>query len=143
MTPPKLPSSLIIVGSGAIGMEFASFYNDLGVDVTIVEALPSILPNEDTDISKIVKLSFEKRGIKIKTSSALKSVTTKENSVSAEIITNKNVEIINSEKLILAIGIIANTEKLGLKNFNVKIINTNNDKPPIIEKVIPILFVIK
>ena len=121
MTPPKLPSSLIIVGSGAIGMEFASFYNDLGVDVTIVEALPSILPNEDTDISKIVKLNFEKRGIKIKTNSALKSVTSKENSVSAEIITNDNVETINSEKLILAIGIIANTEKLGLKDFNVKI----------------------
>ncbi len=121
MTPPKLPSSLIIVGSGAIGMEFASFYNDLGVDVTIVEALPSILPNEDTDISEIVKLNFEKRGIKIKTSSALKSVTTKENSVSAEIITNDKVETINSEKLILAIGIIANTEKLGLKDFNVKI----------------------
>ena len=121
MTPPKLPSSLIIVGSGAIGMEFASFYNDLGVDVTIVEALPSILPNEDTDISKIVKLNFEKRGIKIKTNSALKSVTTKENSVSAEIITNEKVETINSEKLILAIGIIANTEKLGLKDFNVKI----------------------
>ena len=121
MTPPKLPSSLIIVGSGAIGMEFASFYNDLGVDVTIVEALPSILPNEDTDISKIVKLNFEKRGIKIKTNSALKSVTSKDNSVSAEIITNEKVETINSEKLILAIGIIANTEKLGLKDFNVKI----------------------
>ena len=121
MTPPKLPASLIIVGSGAIGMEFASFYNDLGVDVTIVEALPSILPNEDTDISKIVKLNFEKRGIKIRTNSALKSVSSKENSVSAEIITNKKVETINSEKLILAIGIIANTEKLGLKDFNVKI----------------------
>ena len=121
MTPPKLPSSLIIVGSGAIGMEFASFYNDLGVDVTIIEALPSILPNEDTDISKIVKLNFEKRGIKIKTNSALKSVTSKDNSVSAEIITNEKVETINSEKLILAIGIIANTEKLGLKDFNVKI----------------------
>ena len=121
MTPPKLPASLIIVGSGAIGMEFASFYNDLGVDVTIVEALPSILPNEDTDISKIVKLNFEKRGIKIKTNSALKSVSSKENSVLAEIITNKKVETINSEKLILAIGIIANTEKLGLKEFNVKI----------------------
>ena len=121
MTPPKLPASLIIVGSGAIGMEFASFYNDLGVDVTIVEALPSILPNEDTDISKIVKLNFEKRGIKIRTNSALKSVSSKENSVLAEIITNKKVEKINSEKLILAIGIIANTEKLGLKDFNVKI----------------------
>ncbi len=121
MTPPKLPSSLIIVGSGAIGIEFASFYNDLGVDVTIVEALPSILPNEDIDISKIVKLNFEKRGIKIRTNSALKSVTTRENSVSAEIITNEKVETISSEKLILAIGIIANTEKLGLQDFNVKI----------------------
>ncbi len=121
MTPPKLPSSLIIVGSGAIGMEFASFYNDLGVDVTIIEALPSILPNEDTDISNIVKLNFEKRGIKIKTNSVLKSVKSKENSVSAEIISNEKVETINSEKLILAIGIIANTEKLGLKDFNVKI----------------------
>ncbi len=121
MTPPKLPSSLIIVGSGAIGIEFASFYNDLGVDITIVESLPSILPNEDTDISQIVKLNFEKRGIKVKTNSALKSVTTRENSVSAEIITNETVETINSEKLILAIGIIANTEKLGLNDFNVKI----------------------
>ena len=66
MTPPKLPSSLIIIGSGAIGMEFASFYNDLGVEVTIVEALPSILPNEDEDISKIVETNFKKRGVIIK-----------------------------------------------------------------------------
>ena len=121
MTPPKLPSSLIIVGSGAIGMEFASFYNDLGVDVTIVEALSSILPNEDNDISKIVKVNFEKRGIKIKTNATLKSVTSKTNSIVAEISINEKVEIINSEKLILAIGIVANTEKLGLENFNIKI----------------------
>ncbi len=121
MTPPKLPSSIVIVGSGAIGMEFASFYNDLGVHVTIVEALPSILPNEDIDISNIVKLNFEKRGIKIKTNSTLKSVTNKRNSVSVEIITKEKVETINSEKLILAIGIVANTEKLGLEDFNVKI----------------------
>ena len=121
MTPSKLPSSIIIVGSGAIGIEFASFYNDLGVDVTIVEALPSILPNEDIDISNIVKLNFEKRGIKIKTNSTLKSVTNKKNSVSAEIITNDDVETINSEKLILSIGIVANTENLGLEDFNVKI----------------------
>ena len=121
MTPTKLPSSLIIVGSGAIGMEFASFYNDLGVDVTIIESLPSILPNEDSDISKLVKVNFEKRGIKIKTNSTLKSVANKRNSISAEITSNGKVEIINSEKLILAIGIIANTEKLGLENFNIKI----------------------
>ncbi len=121
MTPPKLPSSLIIVGSGAIGMEFASFYNDLGVEVTIIESLPSILPNEDNDISKIVKESFEKRGIKIKTNATLKSVASKSNTISAEITINDKVEIIYSEKLILAIGIVANTEKLGLEDFNIKI----------------------
>ncbi len=121
MTPPKLPSSLIIVGSGAIGVEFASFYNDLGVDVTIIESLPSILPNEDSDISKIVRVNFEKRGIKIKTNATLKAVTNKTNSISAKITINGNVETINSEKLILAIGIIANTEKIGLENFKIKI----------------------
>ena len=65
MIPSKLPSSLIIIGSGAIGMEFASFYNDLGVKVTVIEALSSILPNEDEDISKVVKANFEKRGIQM------------------------------------------------------------------------------
>ena len=121
MTPPKLPSSLIIIGSGAIGMEFASFYNDLGVNVTVVEALPSILPNEDEDISKIVENNFKKRGMNIKTNATLKSVKTFEKSVSAEVSVNGKIEKINSEKLILAIGIIANTENLGLNNYNIKI----------------------
>ena len=121
MTPPSLPSSLVIVGSGAIGMEFASFYNDLGVDVTIVESEHSILPNEDNDISNIVKTNFEKRGIKIKTNTTLKSVNSKMDSITAEISINGKVEVIKSEKIILAVGIIANTEKLGLENFNIKI----------------------
>jgi dihydrolipoamide dehydrogenase len=121
MTPPKLPSSLIIIGSGAIGMEFASFYNDLGVDVTVVESLPSILPNEDEDISKVVENNFKKRGMKIKTNATLKSVKTLDKSVSAEVSVNGKIEKINSEKLILAIGIIANTENLGLNNYNIKI----------------------
>ena len=119
MTPPKLPSSLIIIGSGAIGMEFASFYNDLGVDVTVVEALPSILPNEDEDISKIVDNNFKKRGVVIKTNATLKSVDILNKSVSAEISVNGKVEKINAEKLILAIGIVPNTENLGLDNYNV------------------------
>ena len=119
MTPPKLPSSLIIIGSGAIGMEFASFYNDLGVDVTVVEALPSILPNEDEDISKIVDNNFKKRGVVIKTNATLKSVEILNKSVSAEISVNGKVEKINTEKLILAIGIVPNTENLGLDNYNV------------------------
>ena len=121
MTPSKLPSSLIIIGSGAIGMEFASFYNDLGVKVTVIEALSSILPNEDEDISKVVKANFEKRGIKIETNTTLKSIKVDANSISAEILQNGKTEIINSEKLILAIGIIANTENLGLENYNIKI----------------------
>ena len=97
-------------------MEFASFYNDLGVNVTVVEALPSILPNEDEDISKIVENNFKKRGINIKTNATLKSVKTFEKSVSAEVSIHGKIEKINSEKLILAIGIIANTENLGLNN---------------------------
>ena len=121
MTPNKLPSSLTIIGSGAIGMEFASFYNDLGVKVTVVEALGNILPNEDEDISQIVLTNFKKRGIEIKTNTSLKAVSNKNNIVSSEIICNGKTEIINSEKLILAIGIIANTENLGLENFNIKI----------------------
>ena len=121
MTPPKLPSSLIIIGSGAIGMEFASFYNDLGVEVTIVEALPSILPNEDEDISKIVETNFKKRGVIIKTNAILKSVKTLNKSVSAEISVNGRLEKINSEKIILAIGIIANTENMGLNNYNINL----------------------
>ncbi|MGY9059954.1 MAG: FAD-dependent oxidoreductase, partial [Candidatus Puniceispirillales bacterium] len=81
MTPPKLPSSLVIIGSGAIGMEFASFYNDLGVNVTVVEALNTILPNEDEDISQVVASNFKKRGIIIKINTSLKSVTNNTNSV--------------------------------------------------------------
>ena len=121
MTPSKLPSSLIIIGSGAIGMEFASFYNDLGVKVTVIEALSSILPNEDEDISKVVKANFEKRGIEIETNTTLKSVKDETNSISAEVLKNGKTKIINCEKLILAIGIIANTENLGLENYNIKI----------------------
>ena len=121
MTPDKLPKSMIIIGSGAIGMEFASFYNDLGVMVTVVEALPSILPNEDEDISKIVETNFVKRGINIKTNTTLKSVETFDKKVSAKIICDGKIKTITSEKLILAIGIIANTENLGLEKFNIKI----------------------
>ena len=120
MTPTELPKSIIVIGSGAIGMEFASFYNDLGVKVTVVEALPSILPNEDEDISKIVETNFVKRGIDIKTNTTLKAVKTFDKNISAEILCDGIVETITSEKLILAIGIIANTENVGLEKFNIK-----------------------
>ena len=121
MTPPKLPSSLVIIGSGAIGMEFASFYSDLGVKVTVVEALNSILPNEDDDISQIVASNFRKRNVDIKVNATLQSVSSNSNQVISEILSNGKTETINSEKLILAIGIIANTEKIGLENYNIKL----------------------
>ena len=121
MTPPKLPSSLVIIGSGAIGMEFASFYSDLGVKVTVVEALNSILPNEDDDISQIVASNFRKRNVDIKINATLQSVSSNSNQVISEILSNGKTETINSEKLILAIGIIANTEKIGLENYNIKL----------------------
>ena len=121
MTPPKLPSSLVIIGSGAIGMEFASFYNDLGVNVTVVEALNTILPNEDEDISQVVASNFKKRGIIIKINTSLKSVTNNTNSVCSEMVCDGKIETIDSEKVILAIGIIANTENLGLDNYDIKL----------------------
>lgn len=121
MTPQDLPNSLVIIGSGAIGMEFASFYNDLGVKVTVIETLTNILPNEDEDISKIVQNNFIKRGIDIKTNTSLKSVKIDNNSVSSEISTDGINSLIKSEKLILAVGIIANTENIGLEKFNIKI----------------------
>ena len=121
MTPQDLPNSLVIIGSGAIGMEFASFYNDLGVKVTVIETLTNILPNEDEDISKIVQNNFIKRGIDIRTSTSLKSVKIDNNSVSSEISKDGINELIKSEKLILAVGIIANTENIGLEKFNIKI----------------------
>ena len=121
MTPQDLPNSLVIIGSGAIGMEFASFYNDLGVKVTVIETLTNILPNEDEDISKIVQNNFIKRGIDIRTSTSLKSVKINNGSVSSEISKDGINELIKSEKLILAVGIIANTENIGLEKFNIKI----------------------
>lgn len=120
MTPQDLPNSLVIIGSGAIGMEFASFYNDLGVKVTVIETLTNILPNEDEDISKIVQNNFIKRGIDIKTNTSLKSVKIDNNSVSSEISTDGIKSLIKSEKLILAVGIIANTQNIGLEKFNIK-----------------------
>ena len=83
MVPETMPESLIIVGSGAIGSEFASFYHDMGVKVTLVEALDRIMPVEDEDVSAFVQKSFEKRGIKIMTGVKLQEVTSDANGVQA------------------------------------------------------------
>ena len=112
MVPNTLPKSILVIGSGAIGIEFASFYNDLGVDITVVEVLDRILPAEDIDISNFALKSFEKQGIKIKTSSMVKSLKTSKGKISVQIETMAGSEEVSVEKVILAVGIIGNTETL-------------------------------
>ena len=119
MVPQHMPKSLIVVGSGAIGVEFASFYNDMGVEVTLVEALERILPVEDHDVSAFVMKAFEKRGIKIMTKINMKSVMTSKNKVSVSLEGNKSDLL--ADQLIVAIGITGNVENLGLEATNIKI----------------------
>ncbi len=116
MVPPDMPKSLIIVGSGAIGSEFASFYNDFGVKVTLIEALDRILPIEDTEVSSFMAESFEKRGIEIMTNAKLQSVTRKKKIVLAEL---DGGVLLQADRLILAVGIVGNTEELGLEETSI------------------------
>ena len=114
MTPKALPKSILVVGSGAIGVEFASFYRNMGSEVTIVEMAENILPVEDEEISKIARKSFEKQGIKIITSAGLKSLKKTKDGVTASIEIAGKLEEIKAEKVIMAVGIVANVENLGL-----------------------------
>ena len=125
MTLEKQPKSITIVGSGAIGIEFAYFYNSLGTDVTVVEYLPNIVPLEDSDISKELEKSFKKKGIKIMTSSEVMSVEKTKNKVIA-LVKNNGEEIkIDSEILLSAVGIKSNIENIGLEEVGIA---TDKDK---------------
>ena len=125
MTLEKQPKSITIVGSGAIGIEFAYFYNSLGTDVTVVEYLPNIVPLEDSDISKELEKSFKKKGIKIMTSSEVMSVEKTKNKVIA-LVKNNGEEIkIESEILLSAVGIKSNIENIGLEEVGIA---TDKDK---------------
>ena len=119
MVPQDMPKSLIIVGSGAIGAEFASFYNDMGVEVTLIEALDRILPVEDAEVSAFVAKSFEKRGMKIMTKVKLQSVVAGPDGVTATLAGGD--EELKAERMILAVGITANVEDLGVDGTAVKI----------------------
>jgi len=122
MVPKALPKSLLVIGSGAIGMEFASFYNTLGVDVTVVELLDRILPVEDEEISKFARKAFESRGIKIYTSASVKKLHKTAKGVEAEIdFKEGKPEKATFDKVIVAVGIIGNTEDLGLEGTKVKV----------------------
>jgi dihydrolipoamide dehydrogenase len=121
MTPKTLPKSLLVVGSGAIGAEFASFYKNMGAEVTLIEMAENILPVEDEEISKLARKSFEKQGIKIHTSAALKSLKKGKGEVTATVEINGKIEELKAEKVIMAVGIVANVENLGLEKTKVKI----------------------
>jgi dihydrolipoamide dehydrogenase len=121
MVPPALPKSLLVVGSGAIGIEFASFYRDLGAEVTVVELLDRILPVEDEEISAFARKSFEKAGMKIVTGATVKDVKRGADQVTVTIAGKDKTESLAFDRVILAIGITGNVEGLGLEGTKVKI----------------------
>ena len=120
MVPKTIPESLIVVGSGAIGVEFASFYKDMGVEVTIIEAMDRILNAEDAELSTLAHKAFERRGITIHTSAQLKGFEKTKNSVKATVMMKGKQEIISAEQVIMAVGIVGNSESLGLEQTKVK-----------------------
>ena len=119
MTPKSMPKSLIVVGSGAIGIEFASFYADMGAEVTVLEAVERILPAEDDEISAYALKAMTKRGLAIKTGVKLEEVKSDKNSVTVGIKDKDGSKTLKADRLILAVGIIANTEGMGLEKTKV------------------------
>jgi len=121
MTLPKQPKKMIVVGSGAIGVEFAYFYNSLGTEVTIVEFLPNVVPVEDEDVSKQLERSFKKSGIKIMTSAEVTSVDTSGKDVKAIIKTKKGEEVLEADIILSAVGIKSNIENIGLEDVGIAV----------------------
>jgi dihydrolipoamide dehydrogenase len=117
---PTAPKKMVIVGSGAIGVEFAYFYNAMGSDVTVVEFMPNIVPVEDVDISKQLQRSFKKSGIKIMTSSSVEKVDTKGSGCKVLIKTKAGEETIECDVVLSAVGIIANIENIGLEEVGIR-----------------------
>lgn len=119
MTLAKLPKSMVVVGSGAIGSEFAYFYSTMGTKVTLVEFLPSIVPVEDAEVSKQLERSFKKAGISVMTESSVESVDTKGDGCKVKIKTKKGEEIIECDVVLSAVGIQTNLENLGLEDVGI------------------------
>ncbi len=121
MVPTEMPKSLIVVGSGAIGIEFASFYRNMGADVTVIEAVDRIMPVEDEEISAIARKQLEKGGMKILTGAKLQKLDKGANNVTAHVEVGGKVEKLTADRIIMAVGVVANTENLGLENTKVKV----------------------
>ena len=121
MVPPSQPKSMLVMGSGAIGIEFASFYHSLGVDVTVVEMMPTVMPVEDAEISGLARKLLEKRGLKIITEAKVSKVEKAANSVTAHVETKDGkTQTITADRLISAVGVQGNIENLGLEAIGVK-----------------------
>jgi dihydrolipoamide dehydrogenase len=119
MTLPVQPKSMIVVGSGAIGVEFAHFYNTMGTAVTIVEFLPNLVPVEDIDVSKQFERSFKKAGIKVMTNASVESVDTSGEGVIATVKTTKGEIKLEADILLSAVGIKSNIENIGLEDVGI------------------------
>ena len=120
LTPSRMPKKLLVIGSGAIGVEFASFYNTLGANTTIVEVLDRILPVEDKDVSLLAAEQFAKQGMTIKTGAKVQTLEKKKNQVTASIDCKGVIEVLEFDTVISAVGIIGNTEGLGLEEVGVE-----------------------
>lgn len=120
---PKQPKSMVVVGSGAIGSEFAYFYNSIGTQVTLVEYMPNIVPVEDEEVSKTLERSFKKNKIKVMTNASVESVDTSGDLCKVTIKTKKGEEVVEAEIVLSAVGITPNTEGIGLENVGVEMEN--------------------
>jgi dihydrolipoamide dehydrogenase len=121
MVPTTMPTSLLVIGSGAIGIEFASFYQNMGAQVTVVEVLPRILPVEDEEISAFAHKAFEKQGMKILTGVAVKGVKKAADSVTVTVEAGGKAQDITVDRVISAVGIVGNVEGIGLEGTGVKV----------------------
>ena len=125
LTPPHMPKKLLVIGSGAIGIEFANFYNTLGVDTTVVEVMDRVMPVEDAEISAFAQKAFEKQGMKIRTKTMVKQLDRDQGSVTAHIEQNGKVTTEVFDTVISAVGIVGNVENLGLEALGVEVDRTH------------------
>jgi dihydrolipoamide dehydrogenase len=125
MVPAAMPKSLLIIGSGAIGIEFASFYRNMGAEVTVVEMMDRVLPVEDAEISALARKAFEKQGMRILTSATVKGAEKGEDNVTVSVEVGGKTEKITVDRVISAVGIVGNVENLGLEGTKVKVERTH------------------
>ena len=125
MVPEAMPKSLLVIGSGAIGIEFASFYRTMGAEVTVCEVMDRVLPVEDAEVSAFAKKAFEKQGMKILTSATVSNLKKGANNVTATITVGGKAEQITVDRVISAVGIVGNVENLGLEGTKVKVEKTH------------------